>query len=160
MYGICYKILDAVLKSKTCRRMSCPHTEKMHLDRRVPIFYNGAPMINPKDKEGQFFNPIDTGGIVVKMNDDSARIFAKVTEFPVSNDCPWAAESMYVLLDIIVPKSTTGEQLKKLLEENMYSGTGILVNHPKFCCKVAYGDRIRFKGGSSGLKPIFDRKVE
>ena len=139
--------------------MSCPHTEKIHLDRRVPIFYDGSPMINPTDKEGQFFQPIDTGGIVVKMNDDSVRIFVKVIQFPVSKDCQWGGESMYVLVDAIIPKSTPAEQLQILLE-NMYDGTGILVNHPQFCTLVKYGDKIRFKGGSKGIKATFDSKIQ
>jgi hypothetical protein len=135
-------------------------TEKMHLDRRVPIFYNGSSMINPYEYDGQFFNPIGTGGIVCRVNNGSARIFAKITEFPVATDCQWAAESMYVLLNVIIPESTTAEQLQKLMEEHMYEGIGILVNHPQYCTVVKYGDRIRFKNGSYGIKAVFDSTIE
>ena len=128
----------------------------MHLDRRVPIFFDGSPMIDPNE-EGQLFNPINTGGIVIRMKDGSALLFAKITEFPVPADCKWGGESLYVLLD--VPKST-GKQLQKLLEDHMYDGTGIVVNHPKYCTVVKYGDRIRFKNGSIGIKAIYDRKLE
>ena len=139
--------------------MSCP-TEKMHLDRRVPIFKNGTPMINNPYEKGKFFNPIDKGGMVIRMKDGTARIFAKITEFPVSNDCQYAGESMYVLLDVIVPKLTSDEQLQILLDKHIHDGTGILVNHPKYCTAVKYGERIRFKNGSKGIKAIFDSKLE
>jgi hypothetical protein len=136
-------------------------TEKMHLDRRVPIFPNGSSIINPYDDifTAQFFNPIGTGGIICRVSDGTARIFAKITEFPVATDCQWAAESMYVLLNVIIPESTTGEQLQKLMEEHMYEGIGILVNHPQYCTVVKYGDRIRFKNGSYGIKAVFDSKI-
>tara|TARA_B110000971_G_C19669985_1_gene346229 strand:- start:53 stop:469 length:417 start_codon:yes stop_codon:yes gene_type:complete len=134
-------------------------TEKMQLDRRVPIFYNGSPMVPPYE-EGQLFNPIDTGGIVIRINDGSARIFAKVTDFPVATDCEYAGESLYVLLEVVISESTTGEQLQKLMEEHMHDGTGILVNHPQYCTVVKYGDRIRFKNGSYGIKAVFDSKIE
>ena len=160
IYCVAETMKGTIKASSELRRMSCPHTnEKFHLDRRVPIFYDGSPMIHLY-REGQFLNPIGTGGIVVRMHDSSARIFAKVTEFPVANDCQWAGESMYVLLDVIVPKSIPGEQLQKFLEDHMFDGTGILVNHPRHCTLVKYGDRIHFKNGSKGVKAIFDSKIE
>ena len=138
--------------------MPCQN-EKMHLDRRVPIAFNGNPLFNPYDNGNQLFNPIGTGGVVVRTEDGSARIFAKITEFPVPEDCPWAAETMYVLLDVTIPSSIPAENLQNFLEKHMYFGSGILMNHPRHCRLVKHGDRIRFKGGSKGIKPIFDGKI-
>ena len=76
--------------------------DKLHLDRRVPVFANGKPMLNPFVKQ-KFLNPVGSGGIIYEN-----RFFVKVIEFPVPANSEWAAESMYVMA--IVPKSIPNSQ--------------------------------------------------
>ena len=70
--------------------------------------------------------------------------FIKVISFPVPDGSPVAGESMWV---------------KKVAGTNN-DGTGTLDNNPAFCDEVAFGDVIRYGGGSDSKKPIFIERLE
>ena len=127
--------------------------DKLHLDRRVPVFSNGQPMVNPFEKQN-LQNPIGIGGILCKN-----RFFVKVIEFPVNANSEWAAESMYVMT--IVPKSILNSQKarSKFVKSISSSGVGILVNIPTSDSTLKWGDTVRYSGGSDGLKAKFIEKV-
>ena len=77
------------------------------------------------------------------MEAPDGRVFLKVIDFPVPEDCEYGGESMWVLL-------VDGDELE---------GTGVLNNEPEFCTEVKLGDTIRYGGGTDTKKPQYIEKV-
>jgi len=72
------------------------------------------------------------------------RVFLKVIDFPVPEDCGLGGESMWVLL----------------VDGDEFEGTGVLTNEPAFCTEVKLGDTIRYGGGTDTGKPHYVEKVK
>ena len=134
-------------------------SSKMHLDRRVPVFPDGAPIIDPS--HACSFNPIGLGCLMKMGKNGLAALFVKVIDFPVAKTSEYASESMYVMLQqSVVPlkENFTEDEAKKWCHMYLASGEGILVNFPTDCEIVEYGDLVCFGHGSFGKKAQFTGK--
>ena len=134
-------------------------SSKMHLDRRVPVFPDGAPIIDPS--HACSFNPIGLGCLMKMGKNGLAALFVKVINFPVAKTSKYASESMYVMLNqSVVPlkENFTEDEAKKWCRMYLASGEGILVNFPTDCEIVEYGDLVCFGHGSFGKKAQFTGK--
>ena len=101
----------------------------MHLDRRVPVWEDGTPIIDPS--HACSFNPIGLGCLMKMGKNGLAALFVKVIDFPVAKTSEYASESMYVMLQqSVVPlkENFTEDEAKKWCRMYLASGEGILVN--------------------------------
>ena len=138
---------------------SSNHYNQLHLDRRVPVWPNNLPMINPLLHSKNVFNPIGIGSICQQNSDGTLDVFVKVIGFPTPKGSQYASESMYVFYDnksLGYPKKKASKkELRKWLEIILFKGEGQLVNFPNECNVVKYGDRVIYGEGGEGIKAKF-----